>query len=86
MFLAEREDNECKTRGKRTDYFVMLATDIAVSRYVQDTFVMRAVARRLAKTDYKTSIEWIFGPQFDDPPIHKLLIPVCERYIDSCLK
>jgi len=86
VFLAEREDNECKTRGKRTDYFVMLATDIAVSRYVQDTFVMRAVARRLAKTDYKTSIEWIFGPQFDDPAIHKLLILVCERYIDSCLK
>lgn len=82
--LAVREDNECKTRGKRTDYFVMLATDMAVSRYVQDTFVMRAACKKLAATDYKTSIEWIFSPQFDDPPIHKLLIPVCERYIDSC--
>lgn len=83
IYLAGRDDEESKAKGKRTDYYVMLATDVVVSRYVQDTFVMRAVARQLAKTDYKSSIEWIFSSQFDDPPVAELLIPVCERLIDN---
>lgn len=83
VYLAERDDEISKKKGKRTDYFVMLCMDVAVSRAVQDTFVMRMVAKRLAKTDYKSSIQWIFSPMWDDPPIDKLLIPVCERYIDN---
>lgn len=81
--FAERDDNISKAKGKRTDYYVMLCMDIAVSRAVQDTFVMRAVAKKLAKSDYKSGIEWIFSPRWDDPPVAKLLIPVCERYIDN---
>ena len=83
IYLANRDDNEAKTRGKRTDYFVMLAMDVAVSRSVQDTFVMRAVAKALSKTDYKSSVEWIFSPRWDDPPSASLLIPAFERWIDN---
>lgn len=83
VVLAELDDSKSRKKGKRTDYFVMLATDVIVSRYVQDTFVMRAVAKYLSKTDYRSSIEWIFDPKWSDPPIDKLLLPLAERYIDN---
>lgn len=83
IYLAEKDDDKSKAKGSRTDYFVMIATDVVVSRYVQDTFVLRAVARKLAKTDYKNTIKWIFRREYDDPPVDELLIPVCEKWIDS---
>lgn len=81
IYLAKKDDDASKLKGKRTDYYVMLCVNISVSRSVQDTFILKLAAKQLAKSDYKSSIEWIFGPKWDDPPLHKLIIPLCERYI-----
>lgn len=84
VYLAKRDDDKSKLKGKRTDYYVMLATGIAVSRAVQDTFVLRAVSRKLNASDYKLSVDWIFGPLWDDPPLHRTLLRVLfQKHIDD---
>lgn len=83
VVLARRDDEESKKKGKRTDYYTMLLTDLIVARATQDTFVARLAAKLLKKDDYMGAISWVFGSQFDDPPIHKLLKPLADKYIES---
>jgi len=83
VYFAKKDDDRAKRKGKRTDYYVMLVTDIAVARATRDNFVLRLVAKALAKSDYKSSITWIFEPKWSDPPIDKLLLKLAERYIEN---
>jgi hypothetical protein len=83
VYFAKLDDDKSKLKGGRTDYYTMLVMDIIASRYVQDTFVMKAVAKLLSKYDYKGAIKHIFRPDYDDPPLDTLILPLAERYIDA---
>ena len=83
IYLARKDDEESRKKGKRTDYYTMLLTDLVVARATQDTFVARWVAKLLKKDDYKGAISWVFGKQFDDPPIDTLLLPLADKYVEA---
>lgn len=83
IYFAKKDDEKSKLKGKHTDYYVMLVTDIAVARATRDNFILRLAAKMLAKSGYRETIKWIFEPKWSDPPIDKLLLQLADRYIEN---
>ena len=81
VLVAAFDDYLCKRKGKRTDQFVMM---IPILRETQKSMTFSPgafIARKLMKLfDWQGSVNWIFGKkEWNDPPLHKLLIPVGEK-------
>lgn len=80
VVLAAYDDHLSKKKGKRTDQWVMLASNLLLSNKVMDT-PLAFLARKFMKMfDYSGSFDWLFGTvAFNDPPLHKILIPACKE-------
>lgn len=80
VVLAVYDDYLSKKKGKRTDQWVMLASNLLLTSKKMDT-PLAFLARKFMKMfDYAGSFEWLFGTvAFNDPPLHKILIPACEK-------
>lgn len=80
VLLAAYDDRLSKKKGKRTDQWVMLASNLLLTKHKMDT-PLAFLARKLMKCfDYEGSFNWLFGTvAFNDPPLHKVLIPACKE-------
>lgn len=84
LLFAAIDDYRSKRKGKRTDQYVMLATNLLTSKKKYPTIAAWATRKLMKFVDYKNSFNWLFGtPGFNDPPIHEILTPICEKYIDN---
>lgn len=77
------DDYKSKKKGKRSDAWTMMAAVALSTKQRFDNPVAWLARKILSFTDYKGAITWIFAtPENNDPPIHEIMLPLCEKYID----
>jgi len=78
------DDYKSKKKGCRTDAYTMAAALAISTKQKFDNPIAMLARKLLSYTDYKGAIEWIFnGPDSNDPPVHTIMLPLCEKYIDN---
>ena len=84
IILNMFDDYRSRKKGKRTDAYTMMTAILLTTKLKYDTLPAKLVRKLMRFTDYKSAITWIFEPaEHNDPPIHKILLPLCEKYIDK---
>lgn len=82
--VAMYDDYNSKKKGKRTDQYTMIITNMIANEGKMPTPWFYLAKKILKHVDYYGAIDWIFGnPENNDPPVHKLLVPVIKSIIEN---